>query len=196
MIDNRQWRAIFLLCVILVTIFVTAGCRLTKDALTTTITPMTPIPSKTRTTQPSPTATPAPPTATATPTRNPTNTPTSTPSPQENAQPRWKQYESALVKAFLPSGSGHCKWMILGQQEDEVYVWAYCISNTIRDRSRVVAPAVIRLNPNGEIEEVKVPGDGSAYGECIRKWFPPEVQTKIFDPYYPPPYSELGTPLP
>jgi len=194
MIDNRQWRAIFLLCVALVTILVTAGCGLTKDDLTTTITPMTPMPSRSQTTQPSPTPTPAPPTATATPTRNLAHTPISTPTSQKNAQPRWKQYESALVKAFLPSGSGHCKWMILGQQEDEVYVWAYCISNTIRDRSRVSAPAVIRLSPNGEIEEVKVPGDGGAYGECIRKWFPPEVQIKIFNYYSQ--HPKLGTPLP
>ena len=196
MINNRQWRAIFLLCVIFATILAPAGCRLTNDARATTITPTTPIPSRTRMTQPSPASTPVPPTAIATPTRNSTSTPTSTtPSLQENAQPRWKQYELALVKAFVPSGSGHCIWKILGQQEEEVYVWAYCISTTIRDRSRVSAPAVIRLSPNGEIEEVKIPGDGAAYSQDIRKWFPPEVQTKIFDSHKLQP-SELGTPLP
>jgi len=127
-----------------------------------------------------PTPTPAPPTATATPTRDPTNTPTATPSPQENAQPRWKQYESALVEAILPKGyRGICEWEILGQQKNEVYVWALCASSPAGAKGSV--PAVIVFDQNGEIKEVKVPGDGWAYAQDIRKWFPPEVREKVFN---------------
>ncbi len=182
------------------------GCRKAGPTLPAQASVTAPLPTPDRSgaqkTTPAPlsttpflTSTPIPPTVIATPTRHSANTPTSTPSPQENAQPRWKQYDLALVKAFVPSGSGHCIWKILGKQEEEVYVWAYCISTTVYDRSRVSAPAVIRLSPNGEIEEVKIPREGIHWSDSIRKLFPPEVQVKIFDSHKPQP-SELGTPLP
>jgi hypothetical protein len=75
---------------------------------------------------------------------------------------------------------------------------------------------VIKLAPDGNIEGVVIPGDGSHYGVDIRKLFPKDVQERInnidayFDPQtamkhidlrrsdqtIPPLIVEAGTPLP
>ncbi len=75
---------------------------------------------------------------------------------------------------------------------------------------------MIKLAPDGNIEGVVIPGNGSDYGVDIRKLFPAEVQERIdainayfdpqtamkhidlrrADPTIPPLIVEAGTPLP
>lgn len=120
-----------------------------------------------------------------TPTRAQTLHPTATPAPPtailtHDTLPRWKQYESALAKAILPKEyRGLCEWEILGRQKNEVYVWAICASSPAGAKGSV--PAVIILGDDGNIQEVKIPGDGMDYSRDIRKLFPPEIQGKVFD---------------
>ena len=121
------------------------------------------------------------------------NTATKTASPPASVTPRWKKYEAALVKAFLPQGySGVCEWTILGQSKEEVYLWALCKSSPTGPA--MSGPAVIVLDPNGDIQRVKVPGDGAAYSRDVRKFFPPGVQKKVFGFYTTPSmHTALGS---
>lgn len=146
------------------------------------------------------------------------NTATETALPTATVTPRWKTYQTALVNAFLPQGySGVCEWTILGKSSEEVYVWALCRSGSTGPA--MSAPAVIVLDPNGDIQRVEVPSDGAAYSRDVRRLFPPDIQEKIFafyrttslhaalgskeyfdkrfsNPDLPPRIVTLGTPLP
>ncbi len=110
------------------------------------------------------------------------NTVTKSALPLATVTPRWKEYEAALVKAFLPQGnSGICEWTILGQSKEEVYLWALCKSSP--SGPAMSGPAVIVLGSKGDIQRVKVPGDGAAYSRDVRRFFPKEVQEKVFSFY-------------
>lgn len=95
----------------------------------------------------------------------------------------WLEYQSALGKEFIPIISSQeqvlCEWEILGQAEQEVYVWALC-QETGPIPSSMSAPAVIHLGPGGVVIRVDVPGSGSDYGPDIRRLFPPYVREIIF----------------
>jgi hypothetical protein len=108
--------------------------------------------------------------------------PTITPAPTATIKiERWMEYENALAKVILPISSGICEWEILGQKNQEVYVWAICqVTNNSLD-SAASLPAVILLGSDGGIEKVQIPGDGTHYAIDIRKMFPKELQDKIFN---------------
>ncbi|HNB54221.1 MAG TPA: hypothetical protein PK530_19895, partial [Anaerolineales bacterium] len=92
--------------------------------------------------------------------------------------PGWREYETALVKTILWE-DGFCEWEILGQAAQEVYVWAVC--RTVSGGGASV-PAVIYLAPDGKIDKVVIPRDGSNYGVDIQALFPPDVQTLVNAP--------------
>jgi len=91
--------------------------------------------------------------------------------------PEWSEYESALAKAALPEGvSGMCEWEILGQQAQELYVWAYCSNGSMA----MSAPAVIYLGTDGAVRDVRFPRDGTLGAQDSKVLFPLEIQEKIF----------------
>ena len=103
--------------------------------------------------------------------------PTQTQSP---FQDRWIEYENALAARFLPGSKGYCEWEILGHNKQEIYLWAICQTQFSVEGAAMSAPAVIYFDTDGNIKKVKVPKDGSQYGESIRELFPEELHEKIF----------------
>ena len=97
---------------------------------------------------------------------------------------KWKEYENALAttffKSYLKPEQVVCEWVILGQAEQEVYVWAHCASIYSAGPSQASIPAVIHLGTDGSVQSAEIPGSGTAYGRDIRRMFPPDVQEKIF----------------
>ena len=91
---------------------------------------------------------------------------------------RWREYQSALANSFSFSLSelALCEWDILGQTNQEVYVWAVCEN---LGGSSVSAPAVIHLGANGSIQNVENP---KHWNSDIPRMFPTEIQEK-FDYY-------------
>lgn len=80
---------------------------------------------------------------------------------------RWKEYQRELAKVVISSNpeSGNdpaiykdalCEWDILGQSDDEIYVYAVCASFNYHAGMR--SPAIIYINPDGSIRKVTVPG--------------------------------------
>jgi len=102
---------------------------------------------------------------------------------------RWKEYETALAKAIFPSsfvpGEFLCEWEILGQSDQEVYVWTVCMSIFSIEGVGVPyggsVPAVIHIGTDGAVQSVKIPGGGTDYASDIRKMFPLDVQERIFN---------------
>ncbi len=136
----------------------------------------------------------AQPTATLPPTVTPTATVTyPAPSPYPPLPPifdvtpnaiqinNWKSYQTALAKSILPYTLPEllhlvlCEWSILGQSDQEIYVWAVCDSG-----ERGSSPAVIYINADGSIQNVKAVNPDSTRGSQIRQLFPPNIQEKIF----------------
>jgi hypothetical protein len=123
--------------------------------------------------------------------------------------PEWREYESALAKAGLPEDvSGMCEWEILGQQAQELYVWAYCSNGSMA----MSAPAIIYLGTDGAVRDVRF-RDGTLGAQDSKVLFPLEIQEKIFtyqrnpdlkthirrrlaDPSIAPLIIIFGTPLP
>ncbi|MBI5945582.1 MAG: hypothetical protein HY864_14570 [Chloroflexi bacterium] len=111
-------------------------------------------------------------------------TPTITPAPIATTKvERWMEYEHVLALEILWSSDAICEWSILGQKNQEIYVWAICETKTtnLAMRSAGSSPAVIFLGNNGSIEKVQIPGDGTQYGIDIRKMFPKQLHDKIFE---------------
>lgn len=94
-------------------------------------------------------------------------------------------YEDALASRLLSlpnvRGAGYCEWEILGQEGQEVYLWAICQVAGEPDGSATSAPVVVTLSSDGMIAGVEMPGDGSLYGEDIRAMFPKKLHNTIFD---------------
>jgi hypothetical protein len=131
----------------------------------------------------------------------PTSIPTSLPTPTEATVPTstltpvpltsiattiikvdsWKEYENALALEILQTSDALCEWNILGQENQDVYVWAMCQITNLEIGSAASVPAVIHLGNNGSIEKVQIPRDGTQYGIDIRKMFPKELHDKIFE---------------
>ena len=143
--------------------------------------------ASTETPTPTVTSTPVPPTSTATLPVVFTMTPSPMPAqptiavitPDSAQMERWKEYQSALAKSFSFSQSelALCEWDILGQTNQEIYVWAVCEA---RGGSSVSAPAVIHLATDGSIQNVENPKHWSS---DISKMFPTDIQQK-FDYYH------------
>ena len=103
-----------------------------------------------------------------------------TPIPAQTAElEKWMKYERALAVEILQTSDAICEWEILGQSNQEVYVWAICQITNLEIGSAASVPVVIYLGNDGSIEKVQIPGDGTQYGIDIRKIFPPELQEQI-----------------
>ena len=91
-----------------------------------------------------------------------------------------QEIETALATLFVNDPTGRCGWEVLGETDQEMYVWAVCQSGI----TAVSAPAVIHLAQDEtgfrSVQDVEMPRDGSFYGEDVRALFPPEVQARIF----------------
>jgi len=102
---------------------------------------------------------------------------------------RWKEYEDALARALFPSsfipGEFLCEWEILGQTDQEVYVWAVCMSAFLVGNSGLYyhaeMPTVIYIGADGSVQSVEIPGGGSSYATDIRRMFPPDAAEKYFN---------------
>ncbi len=108
---------------------------------------------------------------------------------------RWKEYQTELAKALFVYNSAFpqlrygpdvykgaiCEWDILGQSDQEVYVWAACISAD--DLSLRTNPAVIYLELDGAIREVKVASEKidlpDPYLVYDLHLFPTNIQEKL-----------------
>ncbi len=102
---------------------------------------------------------------------------------------RWKEYETALGDIYLKGEpSVLCEWEILGQTNQEVYVWVVCrssISVLVTTEGKIIysgfdIPAVIHLGTDGAVQNVEIPGGGTQYASDIRKMFPSYAQDRYF----------------
>ena len=96
---------------------------------------------------------------------------------------RWKEYQTELAKYVLSDAGtmftnyehALCEWDILGQSNQEVYVWAVCSDfNSLAEK-----PAVIYLEANGSIRDVEFVFHGYQWNSRIQERFPTDVQEKI-----------------
>jgi hypothetical protein len=109
--------------------------------------------------------------------------------PDEAQIANWKEYETALANEimyyYISKGNEIiCEWELIGQNEKEMYIWTICSTSAplITDASEdyyptTSIPALIQLDDNGNVIEVKIPGN---YARDIRKLFPVDVQEIIF----------------
>lgn len=146
---------------------------------------LTPAPTKTPrlTFTPAPTATPSPKVTSTLVLHTPSPWPT-VPfiiTPDADQLARWQEYEKALAEKFI---SHHipedvlCEWVLLGQSEEEVYVWANCksIPNVDGRYSSLSAPAVIYLGTDGSVQNVRI---AFFYPDDVHSLFPPDIQKVI-----------------
>jgi hypothetical protein len=109
---------------------------------------------------------------------------------------RWQEYQTELAKVVLSSNpelgndpaiykDALCEWDILGQSGKEVYVYAVCI--IAKGNGDMRRPAIIYLEPDGSIRQVKLPEPKGANSEMFDyDPFPITVQEKFcyyFDPF-------------
>ena len=120
------------------------------------------------------------PTATLIPvTETPSLVPTDPISPMITRDPiqveRWKEYQTELAKSILfnlPPDIVLCEWQIMGQSNQDVYVWAVCAGGG----SSGSVPTVIHLGAGGTIQSVEVPGPGTYDYD---RMFPTYIQEKF-----------------
>ncbi len=123
-----------------------------------------------------PTGTPTFVTVTASPL--PTQPPVILITPDAIQVERWQEYQTELAKSVLPYDPSPivlCEWAILGQSNQEVYLWAVC-----EGVARTSAPVIIYLNIDGTIQQVKAVGYDATRNTQIQQLFPLDVQEKIF----------------
>ena len=93
-----------------------------------------------------------------------------------------KAIEEELARLFVDDPSAECGWEVLGEADQETYVWAVCQAPS---GTAVSAPAVLtwRTAESGgrRLGDAKMPRHGSFYGEDVAELFPPSVQERIFD---------------
>ena len=92
-------------------------------------------------------------------------------------EPGQGELESALAGAMLEDSDALCEWDVWGQAEQALYLWAVCESAS---GTAMSAPAVVRLDVDGHVTAVSLPGNGANYGPDVRRLFPPYVQKRIF----------------
>ncbi|MFW6116075.1 MAG: M23 family metallopeptidase, partial [Chloroflexota bacterium] len=86
-----------------------------------------------------------------------------------------------LAALFVQDPAAACGWEVLGERDGETYVWAICQS----PRGRAVSAPAVLFWSSGDVGErrlldVRMPRDGTYYGEDVRRLFPTEVQDRIF----------------
>lgn len=109
-----------------------------------------------------------------------------TPDPIQIEQ--WKEYENALASTLFPvsfiPGEFLCEWEVLGNTNQEIYVWVVCMSIFSPGSDgfpyKAMMPAVIQLKANGAVQNVKIPGGGADYAPDVQRMFPPDAQERIF----------------
>jgi hypothetical protein len=93
-----------------------------------------------------------------------------------------KAIEEELAKRFVDDPSAECGWEVLGEADQETYVWAVCQAPS---GTAVSAPAVVywtkREGGVRWLSDVEMSRDGSFYGEDVAELFPREVQERILD---------------
>ena len=63
----------------------------------------------------------------------------------------WGATEAAISTAILGTPGGKCEWEMLGWQESERYIWAFCQSGPEPGASGVSAPVKVEVNLTGEV---------------------------------------------
>jgi len=101
----------------------------------------------------------------------------SLPSVSATMDPEQCELESALAGAMLEDADALCEWDVWGQAEQALYVWAVCESAS---GTAMSAPAVVRLDVDGHVTAVSLPGNGANYGPDVRRLFPRYVRKRIF----------------
>ena len=96
---------------------------------------------------------------------------------------RWKEYQTALGEIILREVEPVlCEWEILERTDQEVYVWAVCMSifSVVSTGLPYHAerPAVILVGKDGTVQSVEIPG--IHYGPDIMRMFPPDAEEKYF----------------
>jgi hypothetical protein len=95
---------------------------------------------------------------------------------------KWMKYERALALEILKTIDARCEWMIHGQANREVYVWAICkLINSTGWADSASVPAVIYLGQDGNIEKVLIPDDGEEFTHYGSKYLPLEIQDKLLN---------------
>jgi len=99
---------------------------------------------------------------------------------------RWKEYEDALRRIILKDvESVLCEWEILGRSDQEIYVWAVCMSIFSVESTGLpyhsTMPTVIHIDADGAVQSVEIPGGGTHYASDIRRMFPPDAQERYFE---------------
>jgi hypothetical protein len=96
---------------------------------------------------------------------------------------KWMKYEQALALATLNSTDAKCEWLVHGQSNQEVYVWAICRLDNAHGKSlkSVSVPAVVILGHDGDIDSVLVPYDGEDFSHFAREHIPPAIQEEMFN---------------
>ena len=106
--------------------------------------------------------------------------PSPTPTASAGKEMSQQALESALATRFVNDPTGLCEWEVWGEAGQEIYLWAICQSAKGAGCS---APAVVRVAQDESsvwrIREVKMPRDGTLYGEDVRVLFPSDVQRRI-----------------
>lgn len=113
-----------------------------------------------------------------TPSPFPTQPPISIFTPDAIQIERWREYQTELAKKLVskfPVDIVLCEWDILGQSEQEVYVWAVCAAPGYVASK----PAVIYFKTDGAIQDVEIAVYGSTWDSDIQRLFPEDVQEKI-----------------
>lgn len=111
---------------------------------------------------------------------------------------RWKEYQTELARVILAANpeigndpeiykTALCEWDILGQSGQEVYVYSVCVGVTANGNRDMRKPAIIYLEPNGSIQNAKIPEPKGPDSEMFNyDPFPKDVQEKFcyyFDPF-------------
>ncbi|MGB2964350.1 MAG: hypothetical protein WBB69_10235 [Anaerolineales bacterium] len=133
--------------------------------------------------------------ATTEPPPSPTQTselfPSATPSPIPTQLPsipeRWREYEIALAQSMIPSTSTEeviCEWEVLGESENELYVWAVCTTTFPYPQTDDIFPgvqnaAVIHLGEDGEALNVNTARDGTHFEVDVIVMLPASASKKV-----------------
>jgi hypothetical protein len=107
---------------------------------------------------------------------------------------RWREYQTELAKVLLSLTErgwdptiykdALCEWDILGQLNLEVYVYAVCVISNGNTDMR--SPAIVFLEPDGSIRQVKLPEPKPNSDMFNYDPFPKDAQEKFcyyFDPF-------------
>jgi len=103
--------------------------------------------------------------------------------PNADQLARWQEYEKALAEKFLSHLIPEdvlCEWLLLGQSEQEVYVWVSCqsaVPNTNDRYASISAPGVIYLGTDGSVQNVR---RIVTWTDDIHNHFPPDLQELLF----------------